>query len=234
MADAAIESRLKDLRRIQGTNVTNVIYATNVKGLVQSASVFKDNWETLQVTAHDESLLTPAMPRVGGSRNKVTLKTFIESKEFHQNITLVFLGTTRIGKSELAKHVCLRMVLRYSGDEAYFLIANTLDVLRENQCLMEPCVSILFDDIGGDRNGKQLIYSDVAMWKAILQVKDATQNRARNNDLKWARRQPKVLTTNSLTLKEWIESMLPSSGKNHTDAVKMRCAEVETITEPLY
>lgn len=72
------------------------------------------------------------------------------------------------------------------------------------------------------------------MWKAFLQVKEAIQNRARNNDLKWARRQPKVLTTNYLTLQEWIDAMLASSGKNHTDAVKMRCVETETITESLY
>lgn len=109
LVDTAIECRLKELRRIQGTNVTNVIYATKVKGLVQSASIFKDRWETLQVTVHDPSLLTPTMPIVEESQNKVTLKTFIEFTELHQNTTLVFLGTTKswqigIGKTCLLAH----------------------------------------------------------------------------------------------------------------------------------
>jgi len=149
-------------------------------------------------------------------------------------LTLFFFGITRKVKSELAKHICLRLALRCGGEDGYFIMATTLDVLRENQGLMKPGVPILLDDIGGDPDGKQLIYSDVAMWKAILQVKDATQNRARNNDLKWARRQPKVLTSNALTFDEWITSMLPTSRKNHTDAIKRRCATVETITESLY
>jgi hypothetical protein len=76
----AIECRLKELRRIQGTNVTNVIYTNKVKGFVQSGSVFKDTWETLLVTVHDQSLLTPTMPRVGRSMNTVTLKRSLSTE----------------------------------------------------------------------------------------------------------------------------------------------------------
>lgn len=43
------------------------------------------------------------------------------------------------------------MAWRYSGEEAYFIIVNTLDVLRENQGLMKPGVPVLLDYIGGDR-----------------------------------------------------------------------------------
>ena len=69
---------------------------------------------------------------------------------------------------------------------------------------MLPGVPVLLDDIGGDDNDHQLIYSSISMWKAILQVKDATQDRARNNDLMWAARQPKVMTTNCDNLDDWI------------------------------
>ena len=61
-------------------------------------------------------------------------------------------------------------------------MANTLDSLRSNQALVLPGVPLLLDDVGGDDNDQQLIYSSVSMWKTILQVKDATQNRARNDN----------------------------------------------------
>ncbi len=72
------------------------------------------------------------------------------------------------------------------------------------------------------------------MWKAILQVKDATQNRARNDDLMWAARQPKVLTTNCENLEDWIKTMFPRCRENHQQAIVRRVAEVETIKESLY
>ena len=72
------------------------------------------------------------------------------------------------------------------------------------------------------------------MWKAILQIKDATQNRARNDDLMWAARQPKVLTTNCKNLEEWIGLMFPRAKPNHKEAIVLRTAEVQTVTDTLY
>ena len=72
------------------------------------------------------------------------------------------------------------------------------------------------------------------MWKAVLQVKDATQNRARNDDLMWAARQPKVLTTNCDNLTDWIQTMFSKSTDNHKQAIVLRVAEVESIKESLY
>ena len=72
------------------------------------------------------------------------------------------------------------------------------------------------------------------MWKAILQVKDATTNRARNDDLMWAPRQPKVLTTNCASVEDWIGVMFPRAKPNHKEAIVLRTAEAEAITESLY
>ena len=230
-----IESRVKELRKLSGRIISNVIYASRVKelGQVQPETAFKPMWKRIPVTVHDESLLTPTMPRIGTS-NKVTLETFIEFKELHQNVTLLIPGVTRKGKSELAKYICLLLALKYQGTNARFLMTNTLDSLRNNQSIMLPGVPVLLDDIGGDSDEDQLIYSSVSMWKAILQVKDATQNRARNDDLMWAARQPKVLTTNCENLEDWTTTMFPRCKSNHSEALRLRVAEVETIKESLY
>ena len=72
------------------------------------------------------------------------------------------------------------------------------------------------------------------MWKAILQVKDATQNRARNDDLMWAPRQPKVMTSNCDNLDDWIGVMFRSAKPAHKEAIRLRIAEVQPIENSLY
>ena len=126
------------------------------------------------------------------------------------------------------------MAIKYQNEDPHFLMTNTLDSLRTNQALMLPGVPVLMDDIGGDDNDQQLIYSSISMWKAILQVKDATQNRARNDDLMWASRQPKVMTSNCVNLEDWIGVMFPRAKPAHKAAIVLRVAEMTTITESLY
>ena len=228
-----IESRVKELRKLSSKVVTNVVYASKVKetGQVQPERVFKNTWKKLLVTIHDKSLLTPLMPREG---NHVTLETFLKFPELHQNVTLFMPGESRTGKTELAKFICLQLAVKYQNEDPRFLMTNTLDSLRINQALMLPGVPVLLDDIGGDDNDHQLIYSSISMWKAILQVKDATQNRARNDDLMWASRQPKVMTSNCLKLDDWIEVMFPRAKSSHKQAIVLRTAEIQTITDTLY
>jgi hypothetical protein len=228
-----IESRVKELRKLSSRVITNVVYASKVKetGQVQSERVFKSSWKKLSVTIHDKSLLTPLMPRNG---NKVTIETFLKFPELHQNVTLFIPGDSRKGKTELAKYICLLLAVKYQQVEPRFLMTNTLDSLRSNQALMLPGVPVLLDDIGGDDSDQQLIYSSISMWKSILQIKDATQNRARNDDLMWAARQPKVMTTNCVSLEDWIGLMFPRAKPNHKEAIVLRTAEVQTITDSLY
>jgi hypothetical protein len=119
--------------------------------MVQSPSVFKDSWKSLPVTVHDQSLLPANIPRIGNSRNVIALEDFLKNRELHQNVSLLVMGATRLGKSELAKLMCLQMALMYHPVErACFIFALTLDVLRENQGHMRPGVPVLLDDIDGN------------------------------------------------------------------------------------
>ena len=233
MCNEKIESRVRELRKLSNKVITNVVYASKVKetGQVQPQTAFISSWKKIRVIIHDKSLLTPLMPQNG---NTVTLETFIEFPELHQNVTLFLPGESRKGKTELAKYICLVICMKYQTENPRFLMTNTLDSLRANQALMLPGVPVLMDDIGGEDNDQQLIYSSVSMWKAILQVKDATQNRARNDDLMWAARQPKVMTTNCMNLEDWVQAMFPRVKPNHKAAIVLRVAEVETITDSLY
>lgn len=72
------------------------------------------------------------------------------------------------------------------------------------------------------------------MWNAILQTKEATQNRARDDDLLWAAHQPKVITTICHTLEEWLGTMLPRATSNHQEAIIVCVAEWETIIGAVY
>jgi hypothetical protein len=234
LADASVEFRLKELRKQLGTVVSNVIYAETARslGLVQPASVFRDAWKSLPVVVNDVSLLKPYMPRVGTDGNTVALETFLKYPELHQEVSLIVMGGSRLGKTELAKFLCLCMAVMYNPDGAYFIFAQTLDTIRENQSLMRPGVPVLLDDMDPD-NRSQIIYSDLAMWKSILQVSNPSQNRARNVDLKWAARQPKVLTTNTDSVDEWVSKIDVYGLPAHKLAVKMRFAELR-IVERLY
>ena len=46
MCNREIESRVKELRKLVGKIVTNVIYFQQAKGKVQSEKVFKDSWRS--------------------------------------------------------------------------------------------------------------------------------------------------------------------------------------------
>ena len=216
---------------------TQAIYASKVQetGAVQPEKVFKPSWKKLRVTIHDISLLTPLMPRVGGATsNIVTLETFLKFKELHQNVTLFIPGLPRKGKSELAKFLCLLLAFTYQNGDPYFLMTNTLDALRASQPLLLPGVPVLLDDIGGDEDDAQLIYSTVSMWKAILQIKDPAQIRGRSDDIMWAARQPKVISSNCKDLVDWIDTMFPGSKQHHKEAIPPRVAECEPVLESLY
>ena len=73
----------------------------------------------MRVTIHDQSLLTPLIPQ-DGSGNAVTLKTYLDFAELHQNVTLFLPGKSRKGKTELAKYICMRLAIKYQGLEISF------------------------------------------------------------------------------------------------------------------
>ena len=130
------------------------------------------------------------------------------------------------------------MVLKYQESNQYFLMTNTVDSLRSVQSLMQSGVPILLDEVGGDQNDAQVIHKSVNMWKALLQGKNPSQIRARNNDIHFAARQPKIITANCMDLCDWIDTVCPQdkepTPQHHRDAIKSRVAECEQIKESLY
>ena len=107
LCDSRIESRVKEARKLSGRRLHNVVYLSHARELaqVQSVKVFKDTWKQLQVTIHDTKLLSEQIPRLssGGLDNKVSLQTFLTYKQLNQSISLFIPGTSRVGKTELAK-----------------------------------------------------------------------------------------------------------------------------------
>ena len=95
-------------------------------------------------------------------------------------------------------------------------------------------VPVLLDEFGGGDNDAQLVYSSVTMWKTILQVKDPAQSRARNDDVSWAARQPKVITSNCENIGDWVSELLPGVKEKHKEAIAPRLAVCEYITTSLY
>ena len=171
--------------------------------MVHSLSVFKDSWKLLEVTVHEASLLPASVPRSDARPNVVTLESFVKCKELHQNVSLLVLGRTHQGKTEWTKILCLHLALMYHPvQRACFVFALTVDALRDNQAHMRPGVPALFDDmkfIAGSQ--RQIIYSAASIWKSGLQCKDASATRGRNNVVKRAYRQPKmIISTGTLAI----------------------------------
>ena len=50
----------------------------------------------------------------------------------------------------------------------------------------------------------------------------------------WATRQPKVMSTNCENLDDWIEVMFRNVKPAHKEAIRLRTAEVQPITNSLY
>ena len=99
---------------------------------------------------------------------------------------------------------------------------------------MQSGVLVLLDEMGGDEDDAQVIYSSISMWKSILEGKDPGQIRARNKDIEFAARQPKIVTSNCMHLCDWMDSMFPNAPQNHKYAIPPRIAECEPITGSLY
>ena len=239
LCNGQVETRIKELRKLSGRTQSNVIYGQTARelGQVQSPDVFKSSWQHLKVTIHDTTLLSPLIPRCGEAGNQVTLRTFLDFPELHHSVSLFLPGAARKGKTELAKYICYELALAYQGVDCKFILANTLDCLRHCQSCMAPGVPVLLDDIGsGKSDDPQLIHSSTSIWKAILQASSASQNRGRQDDIMWAAKQSKVLTTNCSNLAEWMTKMFGNDpeDKEHQTAVIQRLAEVEPITNSLY
>ena len=149
--------------------------------------------------------------------------------QLHQNLSLCVFGDRRLGKTELCKVMCLKLSLMYLGSNAYFIYTTTVDALRHHANLMAPGVPILLDDMQANANDDgrgQLIYSDVSMWKALLQIENPTQVRSRNKDVQFAMRQPKFIISNCKDSETFVSGLAKTVSERDQAALLERCAEV--------
>jgi len=91
---------------------------------------------------------------------------------------------------------------------------------------MAPGVPVVFDDVDPS-DSSQLVHTSIGMWKAILQGANPFSIRARNEDIEWARRQPKIITSNAATVDAWLFKMGITNDCSHVEAIEMRLADCE-------
>jgi hypothetical protein len=236
ISNRQIEPRVREFRKLTSAKSEMVIRLSdpNILGLVQKPQAFHEKCKHWPVTIHDTSKLILEMPRLGNATNVVSMETFFQYPELHQELSLIIPGERRKGKTEYAKLKALELAYIYVPDDPYFIFATTLDSLKSVQSYMKPGVPVILDDVGGDDEKGQLIYSSVGIWKQILQLDNPAATRSRNYDTHWAPRQPKILTTNCKGLHGWLNKMFPRADLDHVDAIRMRFAEAELVTESLW
>jgi len=215
-------SLLKVEKRIMAYRATakipeNIIFQNNLRGMVQPRSQFIADWESLPVHVADKSL-------IGTSSS--TLGEWIMKPILHQNVALILRGPTRSGKSELSKVIAMMLAMKYQNDGmAHFVFISTIEP-KDCKDYLEPGVPVVIDDVDPSDTA-QLVHSSIGMWKALLQSSNPVSTRARNADISWARRQPKIITSNATSLDAWIGKIGLSSDRSHVEAVEMRIADWE-------
>ena len=136
-------------------------------------------------------------------------------------------GATRTGKSELSKLVAMLVAAQYNKDSyAHILFLTTIEAANECKDFMAEGVPIIFDDIDPSDTA-QLVHSSLGMWKALLQGSNPFTTRARNQDINWCKRQPKIITTNAPDVDAWLGKMGITSDRSHVAAIEMRLADCE-------
>ena len=212
-----VERRLMALRT-SSVIPAAVIFQNKMHGSIQSIDAFVADWESLPVRLADASI-------IGSSTT--TLGEWINNPSLHQNVSLLMRGATRTGKSELSKLVAMLVAAQYNKDGyAHILFLTTIEAAKECKDFMAEGVPIIFDDIDPSDTA-QLVHSSLGMWKALLQGSNPFTTRARNQDINWCKRQPKIITTNAPDVDAWLGKMGITSDRSHVAAIEMRLADCE-------
>jgi hypothetical protein len=195
-----------------------VIFQNKIHGIIQSVDAFVPGWQSLPVSLADASI-------IGASAT--TLGEWMGNPTLHQNVSLLMRGATRCGKSELSKLIAMIVAMQYSNTgNAHILFLTTIEAAKDCKDYMAPGVPIILDDIDPS-DTSQLVHTSLGMWKAILQGTNPFTTRARNQDINWCRRQPKIITTNAPDVDSWLGKMGITSDRSHVAAIEMRLADCE-------
>jgi len=133
-----IEPRVREFRKLTSGKSEMVIRLSdpNILGLVKKPQAFHEKCKHWPVTIHDTSKLTIEIPRLGNATNVVSMETFFQYPELHQELSLIIPGERRKGKTEYAKLKALELAYIYVPDDPYFIFATTLDSLKSVQAYM--------------------------------------------------------------------------------------------------
>ena len=213
---------VQEMLRIRTTpSISPMIIAlADMKGKVQCFSEFRQDVLDLPLTVNDSTI----------AAHDATLRQYIYDPQVHQNLTLLLHGGTRMGKTEMAKSIAMRLAVKYKGQDAKFIMTNTLDALRNVQQHMSSGVPLVIDDTEPG-NKAALVHTDPQIWKTILQIGNVASTRGRNDDVIVAPYQFKIITSNAESVDEWLHGLHCSL--NHVAALKMRLASVHVVA-PLW
>ena len=206
-----VGTQLKQMRQYRRrAQRGDVITMDNCHRYIQHRSVFNDTWMSLPLELTDSSLAPGISP---------TLADFIELPGLHQNITLLMLGETRLGKTELAKWIAMLLSRKYLRDMASVLFINTIEAMKPLP-LVQGAV-IIMDDV--EPWSEQLAFSDPAFWKSLLQSTNSADLHARYSDISIPSRVMKIITSNCVNVAEWMGKLCKNKPE-HTNAISKRLA----------
>ena len=122
--------------------------------------------------------------------------------------------------------MAMMLAMRYQpGGHAHFLFVTTIEP-KECKEFLAPGVPVVFDDVDPS-DSSQLVHTSIGMWKAILQGSNPFSPRARNEDIQWAKRMPKIITSNATTVDAWLGKLGIAHDRSHVEAIEMRLADCE-------
>lgn len=205
-----VHPMLSKMRKARSTP-DDVITVSNASRLVQKRSSFADDVFHLPVSVSDKTLL-PA------DRPNPTLVDYIEQPNLHQRTSLLILGPSRVGKTELSLLLGFTLSVKYLGANAKVLKRDTVDCLRNDHDHLNEGTWLVLDDL--DPTSSQVIYADSGILKSLLQVEKNSNTRARNADIRMGANVGKILTSNAADVETWIGHVV--IGEEHRLAIRNR------------
>jgi hypothetical protein len=153
--------------------------------------------------------------------------TYIENSKLFQRYSLVLLGPPGVGKSPLARSVCLVWAATLAvadgrpGHTLKFIECGTLDILRRMTSDCNEHTPVLFDEVSlADQT--QCQHMSVNMAKLLLNSEVRAVLHGRKDDIALAAGQPRVFTSNASTFLEFV-GMGMTESDIHFKAMRKRC-----------
>ena len=161
-----------------------------------------------------------------------TVKEFL-TKGVYSDTTMVVLGDSSLGKTQMCRTLCQAMALGLQQDmpEPYYIFVGTVDILRNASAdgLLRSGVPVLYDDltpglVRGTRPPMNL--DDIAKFTEV--VNKSTIN-ARNGDIDMPAGMPKLITTNAMTPGEWHPALPPNALTMTVEERKLLSPQVKAV-----